>query len=395
MRILHTSDWHLGRSSHGESLMHDQEAVIERIVGLAAEEKVDLVVVAGDLYDRAIPPTDAVRLFDEALVRLRDTGATIVAITGNHDSPNRVAVAGRLLEQAGVAVRGNVARCVEPLRLHPEDGGPPVSVYPVPYLEPSLVHPILDQLTTDAADGAMQRPTHHDVTGLATALIRRAAAATGPARTVVVAHTFVSHGTTSESERDLSIGNIDTVGLSVFDGFDYVALGHLHRCQAFDDERVAYSGSPLPYSFSEENDAKSVRIVEMNVAGQCRTEIVPLGIGRPLRTLQGRLDDLLENPEFADAAEARVRARLTDPELPLQAMARLQQRFPYAAVLEHVPDGRTAPRGGSAAEAVENSAQPLELALQFWADQHPVQATATQRDVVASALRAATRENDT
>ena len=403
--------------------MDDQEEVIDRIVGLAAEDKVDLVVVAGDLYDRAIPPTDAVRLFDEALVRLRETGATVVAITGNHDSPNRVAVASRVLEQAGVAVRGSVARCAEPLRLDPDDGGPPVSVYPLPYLEPSLARPILDHLHGDADAGepceanrrdpvdvpsvgrrppeinepqrvGHRRVCHHDVTCHATTLIRRAAAATGPARTIVVAHTFVDGATPTDSERDLSIGNIDRVGLSVFDGFDYVALGHLHRSQAFDDGRIAYSGSPLPYSFSEENDTKSVRIVDMSAAGRCTTEIVPLGVGRPLRTLQGRLDDLLHRPEFADAAEARVRVRLTDPNLPLQAMARIQQSFPHAAMLEHVPEGRTAPHVGNVAEAVESSEQPLDLALRFWADQHRAEALPAQRDVLASALRAATREDD-
>ncbi len=444
MRILHTSDWHLGRSFHGASLMREQEEVIDRIVELARNRRVDLVVIAGDLYDRAIPPTDAVRLFDEALVRLRETGATVVAIAGNHDSPNRVAVADRILEQAGVAVRGAVARCVEPLQLEADDGGPPVRVYPVPYLEPLLARRHLDQLGGDAeaAEAAQaeaeeteanaaekagtaasrradrhdpaiallagrqspeaeatrraspRRASHHDVTELATTLIRRAAAAGGPTRTVVVAHTFVDGATPSDSERDLSIGNIDRVGLDVFGGFDYVALGHLHRCQAFDDGRIAYSGSPLPYSFSEENDTKSVRIVEMNAEGRCSTEIVPLGVGRPLQTLEGRLESLLNSPAFADAEGDRVRVRLTDAELPLQAMAQIQRRFPHAAMLEHVPNGRKAPGDGDVAEAVENSEHPLELALRFWADQHGREASVAQRDVLTSALQAATSAND-
>lgn len=426
MRILHTSDWHLGRSFHGASLMREQEAVIDRIVELASDQKVDLVVIAGDLYDRAIPPTDAVQLFDEALVRLHRTGAQIVAIVGNHDSPSRVAVADRVLEQAGVVVRGDVSRCIQPLQFDPEDGGPPVSVFPVPYLEPSLASPVLDLLDSDAEsanseqprDASRQEPViaqsaghqtpeiegsqragdrrvrHHDVTELATTLIRRAAAAGGPTRTVVVAHTFVDGATPTDSERDLSVGNIDRVGLDVFDGFDYVALGHLHRSQAFDDGRVAYSGSPLPYSFSEENDTKSVRLIEMNAGGRCRTEVVPLDVGRPLRTLEGRLENLLDSPEFDAAETARVRVRLTDPELPLQAMAQIQRRFPHAAVLEHVPDGRKAPGGGDVAEAVENSEHPLELALQFWADQHGREASAAQRDVLTSALQAATGEHD-
>ena len=406
--------------------MHEQEEVIDRVVELARDQNVDLVVIAGDLYDRAIPPTDAVRLFDEALVRLHGTGAQIVAIVGNHDSPSRVAVADRVLEQAGVVVRGDISRCIQPLQFDPEDGGPPVSVFPVPYLEPSLARPVLDLLdgdseTTDSEqprDASRQEPviaqsaghqtqeieesqpaghrriSHHDVTELATTLIRRASIAGGPARTVVVAHTFVDGATPTDSERDLSIGNIDRVGLDVFGGFDYVALGHLHRSQAFDGGRIAYSGSPLPYSFSEENDTKSVRIIEMNAEGRCSTDVVPLDVGLPLRTLQGRLENLLDSPEFDAAETARVRVRLTDPELPLQAMAQIQRRFPHAAVLEHVPDGRKAPGGGDVAEAVENSEHPLELALRFWADQHGREASAAQRDVLISALQVATSEND-
>ena len=137
MRLLHSSDWHLGRTLHGESLPSEQE----RLVGLASEAEVDLVVIAGDLYDRAVPPAEAVALFDDALIRLHGTGARVVAIAGNHDSAARVAVADELLERVGVTVRGDVARCVQPLRFDPDDGGRPVAVYPIPSLEPSLARP--------------------------------------------------------------------------------------------------------------------------------------------------------------------------------------------------------------------------------------------------------------
>jgi len=414
VRILHTSDWHLGRSFHGASLLHEQKAVIDRLVVVAAEAQVDLVVIAGDLYDRAIPPADAVKLFDDALVRLRATGAKIVAIVGNHDSPSRVAVADRVLEQAGVTIRGDVSRCLQPVPIDVDDNGPPVLVYPVPYLEPSLADQILNELgamsseVSDIADSEAEdpeitdrwrtrRPCHHDVTAQATALIRRHATAAGATRTIVVAHTFVNGGMTTDSERDLSIGsigNIDHVGLNVFDGFDYVALGHLHRSQHFDKGRIAYSGSPLAYSFSEEDQIKSVRIVEMDAAGHCSTEIIPLGVGLPLRTLCGQLDDLLRDPAFDDAEQARVRIQLTDPELPLQAMTRLQVRFPHAAALEHHPDGRASPGGDDVAEAVESSEQPLELTFRFWADQHGADASDDQKRVLASALKGASGANE-
>ena len=396
-RLLHTSDWHLGRTFHGESLLSEQQEAVDRLVGLASNAEVDLVVIAGDLYDRAIPPTDAVTLFNEALVRLYDTGAKIVAIAGNHDSAARVAVADQLLEHVGVTIRGDVARCTRPLRFDPDDGGPTVAVFPVPYLEPSLAGPVLSRLDdTDGADAtvASRRFRHYDVTDHATNLIRRQAVSLGPVRTVVVAHTFVAGGTTSDSERELTVGDIDLVDMSAFDGFDYVALGHLHRDQAFDNGRVAYSGTPLPYSFSEERDTKSVRVVEMDTRGRCRTEVVPLSIGRPLRTLRGAFDDLLVNPDLADAERARVRIQLTDLDLPLQAMPRLQQRFPHAVVLEHEPEGRMAIGSGDVASAVRSGMGPLDLTLRFWSELHGANASEPQQAVLREALATTGTEND-
>ena len=179
--------------------------------------------------------------FDEALVRLHGTGARIVAIAGHYNSAARVAVTDQVLEQIGVTVRGNVGRCVRLLRFGPGAGGPTVAVYPVPHFEPAFAGPVLSWLD-DAADfEGSRRVGHNEVTSRATALIRRHAASGGATRTVVVAHTFVAGGTTTDSERDLTVGDIDLVDVSAFDESDHVALGHLHRDQAFDNGRVAYS----------------------------------------------------------------------------------------------------------------------------------------------------------
>ncbi|MEZ5206661.1 MAG: exonuclease SbcCD subunit D [Acidimicrobiales bacterium] len=404
MRFLHTSDWHLGRTFHGASLLDEQRLVVDRLVELTAEARVDVVLVAGDLFDRAIPPTEAVALLDDALVRLRGTGARVVAIAGNHDSATRLSVNDRLLEEAGVAVRGDVARVVEPIVIDPTDGGAPVAIYPLPYLEPTVAGPVLAALagrdgdgggpaapegSTDAVDDVpVGRLSHQAVARLALDRVRAQAATLGPVRTVVVAHTFVAGGWQCASERDLSVGSVELVHTSTFDGIDYVALGHLHRDQAWDGDRIAYAGSPLPYSFSEEGAAKSVRLVELAADGTVHAEVVPLGVGRAVRTLTGTIDELLGGDAYAGATADRLRIVLTDRDQPMQAMARLQQRFPHAVVLEHQPDGVAAVPIGSVAGTVRAARSPLELAQAFWGDQHGTAADAAQTAVLTEAFAA-------
>lgn len=399
MRMLHTSDWHLGRMFHGASLLDEQREAVDSIVGLTEEAGIDLVVVAGDLYDRALPPSEAVELWNDALRRLRGTGAKVVAIAGNHDSASRVSMPDELLGPAGVAVRGDVSLCVQPFMVDADDGGSPVAVYPVPYFEPSSALRVLQQIAAGepAVDGETVRSTHHDTTALAMSLIRSHAAAADEQRSVVVAHTFVSGGEASESERDISVGSVDLVGLSAFDGFGYVALGHLHGSQQFDGGRVAYSGTPLPYSFSEERHSKSVRIVEMDPRGQCSTEVVPLKVGRRLRTLTGKFDELLSSAAFADAEQARVRFEVTDRDLPLQSMTRLQQRFPHAVALQHIPEGRAAvpvDADSDAAAAVHETETPFELILRFWEERYGAEASEDQTAVLRQAIAAAEKEDD-
>jgi exonuclease SbcD len=205
----------------------------------------------------------------------------------------------------------------------------------------------------------------------------------------------VEGGVTCESERELTVGNIETVGVDAFAGFDYVALGHLHGSQVRDGARVAYSGTPLPYSFSEEGQIKSVRVVEIASDVTLTVEVVPLAVGRPLRTIEGPIDDLLGSAEFVDAEPARVRVFLTDAHLPMQAMARLRDRFPFAAELRHRPVG-VDPGSGTATErdAADPAASPLDLTMQFWADQHDTEAGAAEADLLTTALGAVGRSAD-
>jgi len=401
MRLLHTSDWHLGRSFHGASLLEEQTEALDRIVELAREGAVDLVVIAGDLYDRAIPPAEAVSLFTHTLARLRSAGIAVVAIAGNHDSHVRVSVYDQLLTDLGVTIRGAVTRAAEPVLVQPGGGGAPVAVYPLPYLEPMVDGPRL--LTRLVEEGAAEpgpagepepppsRFSHEATTRLALEQIRRDLSRRPSTRSVLVAHTFVAGGLGSDSERELSVGQVDRVSVETFAGFDYVALGHLHGSQQLDGPRLAYSGTPLPYSFSEERHRKSVRIVDLAADGTPSVEVVPLGVGRSLQTLEGTLARLCSDPAFEAARQARVRAILTDEALPLQAMARLRERFPHAVELRHQPPAVERSSGDERSRRIREARSPLELAGLFLVDQQGRPATADEMDLLRQALDVAGR----
>ena len=291
MRLLHTSDWHLGRSLHKADLREAQERFLDHLVETARAERVDAVLIAGDVYDRAVPPVDAVALCEQALARLRDTGARVIVISGNHDSARRLGFSSALIDASGVHLRTRPATLAEPVMLRDDHG--PVAVYGVPYLEPAVGLP--------GFDGPRAHPA---VLGEAAARIRADAAARGVRRTVVMAHAWVAGGGASDSERDISVGGVGYVPASLFDGFSYVALGHLHGQQTI-AEHMRYSGSPLPYSFSEAHHKKGSWLVEVGVDGKTRAERVPAPVYRKLTVLRGRIDDLLTAPEFA-----RQRGRL-------------------------------------------------------------------------------------
>jgi exonuclease SbcD len=253
MRLLHTSDWHLGRSFHREDLLSAQARFVDFLVDTVRSEGVDAVLVSGDVYDRALPPVDAVALCDDALRRLAATGARVVLISGNHDSARRLGFGAGLIDAAGIHLRTDVAAAHRPVLL--EDRAGPVAVYAVPYLEPDAVR----------AELGCDDRSHAAVLGAAMTRVRDDLSGRPDSRSVVLAHAFVVGGEPSESERDISVGGVPSVPHSVFDGVDYAALGHLHGAQRLSD-RVRYSGSPLPFSFSEEHHTKAMLMVELGAA---------------------------------------------------------------------------------------------------------------------------------
>ncbi|GAO10604.1 exonuclease SbcCD subunit D [Streptomyces lydicamycinicus] len=326
MRFLHTSDWHLGRSFHRVNLLSAQRAFLDHLVETVRAREVDAVLVAGDVYDRAVPPLAAVELFDDALHRLAGLGVPTVMISGNHDSARRLGVGSGLMERAGIHLRTDPADCGTPVLLADAHG--PVALYGLPYLEPAMVRDTL---------GA-RRADHAEVLGAAMERVR-ADLAGRPAgtRSVVLAHAFVTGGAVSDSERDITVGGVASVPVAVFDGVDYAALGHLHGCQTL-TERVRYSGSPLAYSFSEAEHRKSSWLVDLDADGAVHAERVDCPVPRPLARIRGRLEQLLEDPGPARHEDSWVEATLTDPARPHEPMARLLKRFPHLVSLVFDPD---------------------------------------------------------
>jgi DNA repair protein SbcD/Mre11 len=398
MRLLHTSDWHLGRSFHGVGMLDAQRAFVDQLVARVKELSVDVVLIAGDVYDRALPGVDVVGLLDEALVRLTGAGARVVLTSGNHDSAIRLGFASRLLERGGVHLRTSLADLDTPLMIllgatdadghggdgHGEDGhreddhGAALAIYGIPWLEPRLV---ADQLGVDSA-------SHFDVTRAATDRIRNDLAGRSASRTihsVVLAHTFASGGISSDSERDLSIGGVGAVPLDLFAGFSYTALGHLHGRQALSPE-VRYSGSPLAYSFSEAKHQKGGWIIDVDESGVTGVEPVQWDAPRKLAVLRGTIDELLVSADHSWAEEAYCQVTLTDPQRPAQAMERLRARFPDTLVLGFDPQGAEPSVKVSYSSRLAEAEDDLSVCCGFLEHVRGREANEAEKAVLAEAL---------
>lgn len=378
VRILHTSDWHLGRSFHREDLLGAQAVFIDHLVQVVRSERIDLVVVSGDVFDRALPPVDAVRLASEALRRLAAERVRVVVTSGNHDSVHRLGFAAELIDAAGIHLRTQPSAVGAPVLVETDDTA--VAVYGIPYLEPDAVREswgLSDRSHRAALTEAMTRV--------------RADLATRPERTrsVVLAHAFVAGGEASDSERDISVGGVVSVPATVFDGVDYVALGHLHGRQRI-GASVRYSGSPLAYSFSEARHRKGCWIVDLADTGVQSVDFVPAPVPRRLGVLRGRLDDLLTDPVHAALEDHWLQVTLTDPRRPEQAMRRLRSRFPHALVLGFEPD-RDAEAAGDVGHRVRGR-NDLQIATAFVTEIRGEAPADAERRLLAQACEAASTD---
>lgn len=383
MRFLHTADWHLGRLFHGTHLTDDQAYVLAQFVELARRTRPDAIVIAGDLYDRAVPPPEAVALLDGVLTQLvSELKIPVIAIAGNHDSGERLQFANGLLSGSGLHLIGCLRGCPAGVVLHDAHG--PVHFYGVPYAEPFQVRAALK-------DDAIR--DHQSAMAALTGAIR----AGHPAgeRSVLIGHAFVTGAAESESERPLSVGGAGTVGCDVFAGFDYTALGHLHAPQHFSGGRVRYSGSLLKYSFDEAKQQKGVLIVDMDATGACTVERVELSPRRDVRVVEGLFEELMHGPAEGLSAEDYLMVQLTDTGLILDAAARLRQVYPNLLHLE-----RTGYRDESQDYRAQRNLKALsdaELFTGFYTQMTGLEATAEQLAVFAAAVdsvRGTEREAD-
>ena len=363
MKLIHLSDLHLGKRLNEFSLGEDQEYILNQILQIAEAEQPDAVVIAGDVYDKAIPSVEAVSLFDEFLVRLAALHIHIFVISGNHDSPERIAFGSRLLEETGIHLSPVYGGSVESVTL--EDAFGPVDFYLLPFVKPIHVRRFFPEDPTDTYTQALSTAVVHMNLD-------------EHRRNVLVTHQFVTGASRSDSE-EISVGGADNVDSAVFDAFDYVALGHIHSPQHCGSEKIRYCGTPLKYSFSEAKDTKSVTVAELKEKGNLVIRTVPLKPLRELVELRGTFGELTDRHFYENTTWTRdyVRLTLTDEEDIPDAVGK--QRLIYRNLMKlDYDNARTRSNAEIAGAPAQDSRSPLELFADFYELQNNRPMTAEQ-----------------
>ena len=370
MRILHTADLHLGRQFNGIPLDADHAAILDQIVAAITSCSVDVLVIAGDIFDRAAPPTSAVRQFNRFLARVAsETEAAVVMIAGNHDSGDRIASMAIMTDTRRALIRGAISADEKPLLLTDAHG--PVAFTGLPFAYEYAARECF-------SDEALHTP--EDVIAAQVACGRRNIP--DGTRWVVVSHAFVSGASSSESERPLTrVGGIETVSSAVFEGAHYVALGHLHRPQSVGASHIRYSGSPLAFGFDESECQKSMSLVEIDAVGQATIESIPFEPIRQVRVLKGRHAELL----LADRSDDFIKAVLTDDAPVIDGMKRIRDVFPNACELVYQRNER-APEVKSLAGRALAVANPVEVIGDFLEHVREEGFSENELEVVASEL---------
>ena len=362
MKIFHTGDWHIGKLVNQVYMTKDQEHILEALIDLIAAEKPDVLIIAGDVYDRAIPPVEAIDLLDRAMSRIiLDLQIPVLLVAGNHDSPDRLGFGSGILEARGLHIEGRFREEVRRVTLTDEQG--PVNFYLVPFAHPAEVRDVLGQEDIRDQNAAMQ------------AILAKIKDLWNPAeRNVLVTHGFVrgfEEPELSDSEKPLSytesIGGVDFIEAEIFQGFDYVALGHLHGPQRAGSDRIRYSGSLLKYSFSEVNQKKSVTIVTLGDKGELATEVKLLQPIRDMRRIRGELSALLDPAVYKDTnVNDYIHVTLTDEGELWEPASQLRAVYPNFMSLDYERRGKTAEAGKNAAAADYKTKSKIEQFADFY-----------------------------
>lgn len=371
MKLIHLSDIHLGKRVNEFSMLEDQAHILKKILAVVDEEKPNGVLIAGDVYDKSVPSTEAVQLFDDFLVGLAERKLPVFIISGNHDSPERLSFANRLIDAVGIHLAPVYNGVVEPITLSDEYG--PVNVYMLPFIKPAHVRGFFPDT---------------EITGYSDAV----AAAIGrmnidkTQRNVLITHQFVTGAQRSDSE-ELSVGGTDNIGAEVFCDFDYVALGHIHGPQNMDSGRIRYCGSPLKYSFSEAAQQKSVTVAELKEKGALEIHTVPLIPRRDMVELKGSYQQLTlrEFYESTTYQEDYTHITLTDEEDIPDAVAKLRAVYHNLMKLDY---DNTRTRHSAAISGAENveTRSPIDLFAEFYELQNGLPMSAEQTELMASLI---------
>ncbi|RDW19381.1 exonuclease SbcCD subunit D [Oceanobacillus chungangensis] len=375
MKFFHTADWHLGKLVQGVYMTEDQRFILEQFIDMIKKEKPDAVIVAGDLYDRAVPPTDAVHLLDEVLEKIViDLQTPVLAVAGNHDSPGRLNFGSSIMKKNGLHIVGNFTKEIEPIIFHDEFGE--VQFHLIPYCDPSVVRNVLE-------DDEIR--THNDA---AREIVERIQKKMDPAsRHIYVGHAFVTpfgevEENTSDSERPLSIGGAEYVDAHHFEPFHYTALGHLHQAHHVLAEKIRYSGSILKYSISEENHKKGFHIVEMDADGNVSIEKRLLIPKRDMRTVEATLDDLLKQPINEDY----VFIKLLDETPVLSPMEKVRSVYPNAMHVERKNYTLTTMRTVGNASESRSKLSDIDLFKAFYKEVKGAEATGETESIFIEVL---------
>lgn len=345
MKFAHLSDLHLGKHLNQYSLLEDQEYILKQIITVIREQGVEAVLISGDIYDRPVPPGEAVSLFDDFLAELAAEKLPVCIISGNHDSPERIAFASRLIAASGVYLSPVYQGEIQPVKLTDTYGT--VNVYMLPFIKPVHIrHFFPEEEVSTYTDAIRSAIAHMNVDWTE--------------RNILLAHQFVTGASRSDSE-DISVGGLDNVDADVFEDFDYVALGHLHRAQNVGNGRIRYCGTPLKYSFSEVKDEKSITIVDLGEKGSVSIDTIPLTPLRDMLELEGEFRELMS---LTGNSEAYIRITLTDEMEVLDAFSRLRAVYPNLMLMEYKKRSRQVEPG---LEGLETTAiHPLELFGRFY-----------------------------